>query len=35
VDWTAAADGEPRGKGTNVFHFDADGRIDSVTGFWS
>jgi uncharacterized protein YndB with AHSA1/START domain len=35
VDWIATAEGQPRGRGTNAFHFDADGRIDAVTGFWS
>jgi uncharacterized protein YndB with AHSA1/START domain len=34
--WVArSADGQERGKGTNVFTFDQDGRIESVTGFWS
>jgi len=34
--WIArSADGQERGKGTNVFTFDQDGRIESVTGFWS
>ncbi len=34
--WTVAgADGQPRGTGTNVFLLDADGRIQSVTGFWN
>lgn len=28
------ATGEPRGAGTNVFVFDADGRIEQVTGIW-
>jgi hypothetical protein len=33
--WIAAgADGSQRGRGTNVFTLDADGRIESVTGFW-
>lgn len=33
--WTASgADGRAMGKGTNVFSFDADGRITAVTGFW-
>ncbi len=33
--WTAAGpDGAPRGQGTNVFTLGADGRIESVTGFW-
>jgi uncharacterized protein YndB with AHSA1/START domain len=36
ADWTAATvDGQPRGRGTNVFTFDADGRIAGVTGFWA
>ncbi len=35
-DWVAiAADGEERGRGTNVFVLDADGRIEAVTGFWA
>jgi uncharacterized protein YndB with AHSA1/START domain len=35
ADWTAfGPDGQPRGRGTNVFTIDPDGRIDSVTGFW-
>lgn len=35
AEWTATgADGQPRGAGTNVFAFDAAGRITSVTGFW-
>jgi uncharacterized protein YndB with AHSA1/START domain len=35
VDWTAkAADGSPRGRGTNVFTLAPDGRIAAVTGFW-
>lgn len=35
VDWTATgADGTARAAGTNVFVFGADGRIESVTGFW-
>jgi uncharacterized protein YndB with AHSA1/START domain len=35
-DWSAAGpDDTPRGRGTNLFMFDADGRIASVTGFWS
>ena len=33
--WTAsAADGSPRGSGTNVFDFAPDGRIRRVVGFW-
>jgi uncharacterized protein YndB with AHSA1/START domain len=36
ADWTAAtADGQPRGKGTNVFLMGADGKMASVTGLWS
>ncbi len=36
ADWTAVGpDGQPRGQGTNVFALDADGRIESVTGFWT
>ena len=36
VDWTAVGpDGAEQGWGTNVFDFDADGRIAAVTGFWS
>jgi len=35
ADWTAVGpDGQPRGRGTNVFTLDAQGRIESVTGFW-
>jgi uncharacterized protein YndB with AHSA1/START domain len=35
ADWTARSDdGQPRGGGTNLFEFDATGRIASVTGFW-
>jgi len=35
AEWVAAtADGQERGRGTNVFVFDAEGRIESVTGFW-
>jgi uncharacterized protein YndB with AHSA1/START domain len=35
ADWVAtAADGTERGRGTNVYLFDADGRVESVTGFW-
>ncbi len=34
--WTAeAADGAPRGAGTNVFMLDADARIATVVGFWN
>jgi uncharacterized protein YndB with AHSA1/START domain len=36
ADWTAAGpDGQPRGRGTNVFVLGSDGLIQSVTGFWS
>jgi uncharacterized protein YndB with AHSA1/START domain len=36
ADWqVTAADGTPRGRGTNVFTLAADGRIASVTGFWN
>ena len=36
ADWVAVApDGQERGRGTNAFAFDADGRIEAVTGFWS
>lgn len=35
ADWVArSADGTERGRGTNVYAFGADGRIQSVTGFW-
>ena len=35
VEWVAtAADGSPRGQGTNVLRLAADGRIASVTGLW-
>ena len=35
ADWVAAAaDGQERASGTNVFILDADGMIESVTGFW-
>jgi uncharacterized protein YndB with AHSA1/START domain len=35
ADWTArTADGQARGRGTTVFVLDADGLIESVTGFW-
>jgi len=35
VDWVAlTGDGQERAAGTNVFVFGADGRIESVTGFW-
>jgi uncharacterized protein YndB with AHSA1/START domain len=36
AEWVAVGpDGQERGKGTNVFVFDAAGRIESVTGFWA
>jgi uncharacterized protein YndB with AHSA1/START domain len=36
ADWTAIGpDGQTRGQGTNVFALGPDGRIESVTGFWS
>jgi uncharacterized protein YndB with AHSA1/START domain len=36
ADWVAVApDGQERARGTNVFALDADGRIESVTGFWT
>jgi hypothetical protein len=35
ADWIArGADGQERARGTNVFVLDADGRVESVTGFW-
>jgi hypothetical protein len=35
ADWVAVgADGQERGRGTNLFVFDAEGRIATVTGFW-
>jgi uncharacterized protein YndB with AHSA1/START domain len=35
VDWSAvAADGSPRGRGTNVFQLAPDGRITDIVGFW-
>ena len=34
ADWTATANGQPRGSGTNVFGCGASGRIEWVTGFW-
>ena len=35
ADWTAsAADGSPRGNGTNVYDLSPDGRIRRVVGFW-
>jgi uncharacterized protein YndB with AHSA1/START domain len=36
ADWTAyGPDGTERGRGTNVFTLDADGRIEEVVGLWS
>ncbi|HXW06012.1 MAG TPA: SRPBCC domain-containing protein [Vicinamibacterales bacterium] len=36
ADWIArAAEAGERGRGTNVFIMDPEGRIESVTGFWS
>jgi hypothetical protein len=38
ADWTATGlgrDGQTTGTGTNVFVFDADGRVTSVVGFWN
>jgi hypothetical protein len=36
ADWVAlGADAQERGRGTNLFVFDADGRIAEVTGFWA
>ncbi len=36
ADWVAIAkDGQERGRGTNLFVLDADGRIAEVTGFWA
>ena len=36
ADWIArSSDGQERGRGTNVFVFDADGRIESVAGLWA
>lgn len=35
ANWTVAgADGQPKGRGTNVFTMAADGRIEAVTGLW-
>ena len=35
VDWVALkGESEERGRGSNVFVFNAEGRIESVTGFW-
>jgi uncharacterized protein YndB with AHSA1/START domain len=36
ADWIAvSAEGQPRGRGTNLFVLDADGRITEVIGFWA
>ena len=36
ADWVAVnAEGDERGRGTNLFVLDADGRLTAVTGFWS
>jgi len=36
ADWIArGADGQERGRGTNVFRFDAAARLREVTGFWT
>jgi uncharacterized protein YndB with AHSA1/START domain len=36
ADWVAlTVDGQERGRGTNLFHLDADGRIAEVIGFWT
>jgi len=35
ADWTATADGQPRGRGTNVFVVGGDGKFTSITGFWA
>jgi hypothetical protein len=36
ADWKAVGpDGQTKASGTNVFVLGADGRILSVTGFWS
>jgi len=35
ADWVAEnANGQEKGRGTNVFMLDADGRIEAVTGLW-
>ena len=35
ADWIVRGqDGQERGRGTNVFMLGADGRLESVTGFW-
>ena len=36
ADWVATGpDGAERGRGTNVFALDQDGKIDAVVGFWA
>lgn len=36
VDWVAKRpDGAAMGRGTNLFEFTADGRIERVVGFWA
>ena len=36
ADWVAmTTDGLERGRGTNIFALDADGKIAAVTGFWN
>lgn len=36
ADWVAkGSDGAERGRGTNVFGFDLDGKIDDVVGLWA
>ncbi len=35
ADWVVLKDGAQVGQGTNVFGFDADGRIRHVTGLWN
>ena len=36
AEWRAVGpDGQPRGRGTNVFTLSPDGKVDMVTGFWS
>lgn len=34
-NWNASASGKPIGSGTTFFTLDAEGRIESATGFWS
>ena len=34
-NWNASANGKPIGSGTTFFTLDAEGRIESATGFWS